>query len=78
LDDLGDALGGGIGQRHDLEGHGQATFYRRFTIYRRKRPGLPPVQRDLSFLAHARGVPGRIEDHVDGDILDALDAARGI
>src|SRR5690554_7893426 len=54
------------------------SFYRRFTIYRLKRVRLPPVQRNLGFFAHAGGIPGGIEHHVDGDILDAFHAARGI
>src|SRR5690606_2991233 len=78
FNDLGDALGSGIGQRHDLEGAGQIKLYRRFTLYRTKRVGLPPVQGDLSFFAHARGVPRRIKHHVDRDILDAFDPTGGV
>src|SRR5690606_5795303 len=52
--------------------------YRYLTIYTAWRRQLPPVERDLGFLAHARRVPGRVEHHVDGNVLDALDTARGV
>src|SRR5688572_20368270 len=61
----------------DMIFRGIASLYRILPIYRPKRSELPPVQRDLSLFAHPLRPPRRVVDHVDRDVLDALDAERG-